>query len=191
MTANPSEPHIGLVVEGQGDAAAVPVLLRLWLRELGEYRDILGKPISCNGRDKALARRGLEGFVGAAAARPGCKAVLVVLDGEGDPVCQLGPRLLRRAKTVTPLHVCICLAEQKFEDWIYASAETLELGLQYDSNKQGSGSIVQALRPSTYAKPTWQPRLTARMDVKLAESRSISLTRLSVEFERLLGFIDS
>lgn len=190
MTANPSEPHLGLVVEGQGDVAALPVLLRLWLKERGHYRDILGKPVSCNGRDKAFAHRGLEGFVGVAAARPGCKAVLVVLDGESDPVCQLGPKLSRRIKTVTRVPVSICLAEQKFEDWIYASAETLDLDLQYGLHRQGLGSIVGALRPSTYAKPTWQPRLTARMDIKLAASRSMSLTRLFAELERLVGFID-
>ncbi len=190
MTANPSEPHIGLVVEGPGDAAALPVLLRSFFHERGEYRDILGKPISCNGRDKALAPRGLEGFVAAAAARPGCNAVLVVLDGESDLVCKLGPELLGRVEAVTHLNVGICLAEHTFEDWIYASAETLDLDLEYDSGKHGLGVIRQALRPLTYAKPTWQPRLTARMDLKLAASRSMSLARLSVEIERLMGFID-
>lgn len=60
MTASPSDPHIGLVVEGPGDVAAVPVLLRKWLEDRYDFRDVLAKPISCNGRDNALAPRGLE-----------------------------------------------------------------------------------------------------------------------------------
>ena len=99
MTAAPEDPHVGLVVEGPGDFQAVPVLLRSWLGTSGDYRDILGRPVSCNGRDKALMPNGIEGKVASAVARPGCRGVLVVLDGDYDPVCTRGPDLLARAQS--------------------------------------------------------------------------------------------
>ncbi len=192
MTANPSDPHIGLVVEGPGDVKAVPVLLRKWMTAHSDYRDVLGKPVSCNGRQKALAPRGLEGFVAVAAARPGCRAVLVLLDGEGDPVCKLGPELLRRAKSVTGFEVAICLAENNFEDWIYASAETLSLPntVQFDAAKSGLHAIKSALRPQAYVKPTWQPRLTSQMDLEAVQVRSSSVSRLFIKFQSLLRALE-
>lgn len=55
MTASSSEPHVGLVVEGAGDRDTLPVVLRAHLAATGEFRDVLGKPASVHGRDKALA----------------------------------------------------------------------------------------------------------------------------------------
>src|SRR5260370_35918928 len=121
MTASADEPHAGLVVEGPGDAISLPLLLRTWLAQRADYRDILGQPAICNGRDRALVTDGLEGYVAAVAARPGCRVVLVVLDTEGDPACNLGPKLLARAQTITRLPVAIALAHRGWVDWLYAS----------------------------------------------------------------------
>ena len=169
MTAADGDPHIGLVVEGPGDAKALPLLLRRVMESRGDYRDLLGKPARCNGRDRALVPRGIESYVSIVTARPGCQAVLIVLDSEGDPVCQLGPKLLKRAKETTRLPVAVCLADRYWEDWLHASIETLQLGdLKYSEASRGSSIIVNALRPRKYVKPTWQPRLTARVDITLA-----------------------
>src|SRR5262245_22600369 len=98
MTASADEPHIGLIVEGPGDANSLPLLLRNWLGLRADYRDIFGKPAICNGRDRAIVTDGLERYVAAVTARPGCQAVLVVLDTEGDPACNLGPAFLARTQ---------------------------------------------------------------------------------------------
>ena len=188
MTAAPSDSHIGLVVEGEGDRRAVPVVLRSWLATQGIHEDILGKPVTCNGRDKAIMPKGLEGFAAVATSRPGCRGLLVVLDSEGDSVCQLGPELWKRAKSVTPLPVSVCLAEENYEDWIVASAETLQLGIEHKTTG-GLAAIKKALRPQTYAKPTWQPRLSARMDLRLASNRSASFARLLAQLERLVALM--
>lgn len=188
MTASAKDPHIGLVVEGPGDAKSLPLLLRSWLQGRGDYRDLLGQPAICNGRDRAIVANGLERYIAAVVARPGCKAILVVLDSEGDPVCELGPDLLRRAKEATKLPIIICLAERNWEDWLYASSETLGLrDLVYSANSRGLSAIVQALRPGKYVKPTWQPRLTARMDITSASARNRSLARMLDHFDSLLA----
>lgn len=189
MTADSTDPHVGLVVEGRGEVNALPVLLRAFLHGQGQFRDVLGKPIPANGREKALRAKGLEGYVATAASRPGCVGVLVLLDSEGDPVCELGPELLQRAVQVTQKPVAVCLADPKYEAWIVASAETMELpDLQFDPNRDPNTIVKQAV-PAKYVKPTWQPRLTARMDLQLARNRSNSLDRMIDRFSDLASLI--
>lgn len=191
MTASPDDPHIGLVVEGPGDAKALPILLRSHMEARGDYRDVLGKPAICNGRDRALVPRGIEAYVSAVAARPGCVAVLVVLDSEGDRICELGPSLVGRVRKATQLPIAICLADRCWEDWLHASIETLELGagLKYSAESRGMGVITKALRPGKYVKPTWQPRLTVRMNIQMAARRNRSLARTLDRFDDLLASI--
>jgi hypothetical protein len=191
MTAADDSPHIGLVVEGRGEIQALPLLLRKWLRERGDFRDILGKPVPCNGRANALKLNGIEGKVAVAAARPGCRAVLVVLDGEGDAVCRLGPKLLVRSRTVAGgKPVAIALADVKYESWLIASTETLDVsGLKYSATRDPVSALEKALLPSKYIKPVWQPRLTQRIDFGLALPRSRSLKRFLARFDKLLNFL--
>jgi len=49
MTANPDTPHIGIVVEGPGDFASVPLLLRNYMNSREDYRDILGNRSAVTG----------------------------------------------------------------------------------------------------------------------------------------------
>lgn len=185
MTATADAPHVGLVVEGRGDQFAVPAMLRKYLTERGEYRDILGKPVPCHGRDKAVAPGGIEGYVATAATRPGCRGVLAILDGEGDGVCELGPLLRERAQTTTGKPVFVCLAEPKFEAWLVASAESMELeGLTYAPDRDSIALIKGAMNVK-YAKPTWQPRLASRLDFAVARPRSRSLDRLLSKLDDL------
>jgi hypothetical protein len=188
MTAGFSDPHIGLVVEGQGDARALPLLLRNWLILESEFRDILGKPIPVNGRENAIATGGIEKFVATASGRPGCVGVLVVLDAESDAACDLGPAILAR---VSPgkRPVYVCLAVPKFEAWIVASAESMNLeDLVFDSAHDPVGLIKGAL-PGKYVKPTYQPRLTARIDISVAKERDSSLRRTLERFDQLRALI--
>jgi hypothetical protein len=186
MTAAPTEPHVGLVVEGPGDATALPVLLRAHLHSSGEYRELLGKPVACNGKMKAIMVNGLEGKVATAAARPGCRGVLVVLDADGDPSCRLGPQLRRRAEKVSRVPVAVALAEPTFEAWLVASAESLGLGgLTYDPAANPEKAVKDALAPVKYVKPTWQPRLAHRVDIAVASSRSACLARMLARFDVL------
>lgn len=192
MSANAREPHIGLVVEGPGDANAVPLLFRNYLQSRNEYREILGKPVSCNGRSRATISGGLEGFVAAAAARPGCVGVLVILDADGDPSCQLGPELLARARAVSRVPVEMILCERYFESWIYASVETLNLteeAVEHSPARSGLGAIEELLQPTKYAKPVWQPRLTSRMDISLASSRRPDLSRALMKVDAMASIV--
>lgn len=188
MTAAAHEPHLGLVVEGRGEIQAVPLLLRRRLANRMDYRDLLGRPVPCNGRENALKPKGIEGKVAVAAVRPGCRCVLVLLDGEGDPVCELGPKLLGRShETASGKEVVVCLADAKYEDWLVASAESLEIPeLAYSPERDSVRALKEALHPSKYVKPSWQPKLTDRLDFDLASGRSRSLARFLDKFDRLI-----
>src|SRR5215468_2715082 len=169
MTADYTSRHVGLVVEGRGDANAVPVLLRKYLDGAEDYRDILGKPVTCNGHENAVRPGGIEGQVAVAAARPGCVGVLVVLGSGALPVCELGPRLRARALAATSKPCLVALAETMFESWVISSAESMELpGLVYRPGRNPVSLLREALSPVKYVKPIWQPRLAARIDLKLA-----------------------
>ncbi|TSD93232.1 hypothetical protein FOV72_20590 [Gordonia rubripertincta] len=188
MSAEVGNAHIGLVVEGRGDAGALPVVLRKFLYEQEVYGDILGKPIVANGISNALRNNGIEGFVSVAAGRPGCKAVLVVLDSDDECVVERGQVLLERSGAICAVPVVIALADRTFEDWIYASAETLELNLDFEASRRGMSEIsssVKKVSGGAYVKPTWQPRLAHRMDLDLAAGRSSSLKRLLDRFDQI------
>lgn len=186
MSAGAAEPHVGLVVEGAGDLNSLPILLRKHLASRQEFRDILGKPVPLHGRDKAFVKNGIEGYVAVSAARPGCVGVLVVLDAESDCIKARGQDLATRSRKVSRVPVEVVLIDKYFEDWIYASAETLELGFDaYIAEKHGMYKIKEALQPDAYTKPVWQPRLTSRIDLDLAGSRSETLRRCLDRFDRL------
>ncbi len=188
MTPPVNAPHLGLVVEGRGEIQAVPLLLRRRLIERQIYADLIGKPVPCNGRPNALKPKGIEGKVAVAAVRPGCRCVLVLLDGEGDPVCELGPDVFHRSRNAAAgKEVVVCLADAKYEDWLVASAESLEVdGLTYTSERDAVGLLKEALHPSKYVKPSWQPRLTNLLDFGLASRRNESLARLLSKFDDLI-----
>jgi hypothetical protein len=155
------------------------------LYHLEYYDDLLGRPITTNGRGQMTTPA-------TAAARPGCIAVIVVADADDDPSCGLGPDLLARARKTVPVPVVVVLAERCFEDWIYASYETLQLPIkEYASGKRGANVISAAVsnEGSKYVKPVWQPRLTNRMDISLAMTRSESLRRLFLKLRTLVPLI--
>jgi len=186
VSAAIDEPHIGLIVEGRGDRGSVPVLLRKYLHAQEEFREILGSPVNVKGIGNATRVGGIEGFTAAVGNRPGCVGVLVVLDGEGEPVCELGPELLRRIEGTCRAPVRVALADASFEDWIYASAETLELeGLTWEQGRNGGTQLSKAIRPKAYTKPVEQPKLTHRVDIETARKRSPSLERMLNRFDEL------
>lgn len=184
MTAKASEPHIGLIVEGPGDLAALPILLRSHLHASGDHRDVLGKPIPVHGRPNALKEGGVEGFAAIAGSRPGCVGMLIVFDSDLDSPNLLRSTLQQRAQSKVGQPVRVALAVRDFEDWLYASAETLQLNLAFNAQERGLSEISDAV-PGKYVKPTWQPRLAARVDLSIASARAPSLNDALTAFDEL------
>ncbi|ULN27744.1 DUF4276 family protein [Mycolicibacterium smegmatis] len=150
MTAKADEPHIGLIIEGAGDDTALPILLRRHLQSKGDFRDVLGKGIPIKGVSNATKINGIEGYVSAAATRPGCVGILVVLDSDDSVPSEFEQTLHGRIAGRVAQDVVVACAERDYEDWLYASAETLQLGeLVYNENARGATAIGEAVKRLT------------------------------------------
>jgi hypothetical protein len=181
-----NQPHVGIIVEGQGDVASIPLLLRNYLHTRHIYEDILGKPVPLKGKGSATKSGGIEGYAAAATSRPGCKALLLVLDADEEKSCILGPEMAARISQVTRIPILVAVAERDYEDWLYSSAETLQIeSLQFRNSKRGLKEIQSAMDVK-YRKSVWQSRLTARIDFKLTRARSSSFDRLLKRFDLLV-----
>ncbi len=94
-------PSIITVVEGPGDAAALPGLLHRLLWEKLKRYDIsvaYGRKeiVKTNGRPNLLKK--LEKFLRYAQSKPGCEAILVLVDSDSDCSVELARELSIRSR---------------------------------------------------------------------------------------------
>lgn len=191
---------IATVVEGHGEVAAVPVLLRRMAAEIApEVRLELPRPYRV-GRDTLLAPYRLERVVAALTAQHGPEAgLLVLLDADDDCPAELGPQLLARLQAARPDRSgAVVLANREFEAWFLAAAPSLA----------GTRGLPDGLAPPAdpelprdckgwltehrvdghgYKPASDQAALAARFDLRLARKGAASFDKLWRDVERLLG----
>jgi hypothetical protein len=122
------EVHLGCVVEGDGEVQALPILVRVVAARIDpEVYVHIPTPVLVK-RTRIDARfadfeRAIEMAVAKIKAQGG---ILILLDSEGEPPCQLGPALQERARRARgDLPIAVVLAHRMFENWFLASAESL------------------------------------------------------------------
>jgi hypothetical protein len=175
--------RIGVVVEGDGDQRAIPVVVRSYLHSVEVFDIEIGKPLNTRGRGKLLRAGELERFVHLAALETATTGVLVVCDADDDPACVLGPEITARCVASLP-HVPVraCLAVREFENWLLASPETLAPGTEpVHDDYEAIASIPHISRwraPRKYVKPLHQPALAAQIDRDRVAARCPSFARL-------------
>lgn len=188
--------RLSVVVEGDGDQGAVPILARryFWSREQFDVQ--VGKAINAKGRSKLLREGELERFVRLAATQSRTSGVLVVCDADDDAPCELGPEITQRCQAASPqIPVRACLAVRAFENWLLASPETLAPSPQpaladYES-VAAVGHIASWLAPRKYVKPLHQPALADAMDLEKGAARCRSFARLLRCLDELLPALTS
>lgn len=188
------------IVEGVGEVAALPVLLRRladW-RTPDRYPEVQ-TPIRVHrdrflNRDDEFRRHMLLG-----AAKSGIDGwILVVLDADDDCPAVLGAEILRRASACVPHRaVSVVLANREYEAWFIAAAGSLQgcRGFEFDPAdatdpevpRDAKGWIGTRMRSGTYSETTDQPAFTARMDLQQAFHRSRSFRKLCGEWNRHVG----
>jgi len=176
-------PTIEVIVEGDGDRDAIPILMRTRLAALEIFDVDIGRPINAKGRGNLLREGQLERWLQLAALRDDVCGILVVCDTEGDPACDLGPALARRgAAAVPPVLVRLTLAVRQFENWIVASGESTNEEAQDENQDFEALPATEIIRrwraPRSYVKPIHQPRYAARIDHVIAARRCRSFARL-------------
>jgi hypothetical protein len=194
-----SHAMIATVVEGQGEVAAVPVLLRRMVAEIApEVLVELPRPYRVS-RGSLIAQHGLERVIAAIAEQGGPTAGgLVLLDADDDCPADLGPRLLARVHAARPDRPgSVVLANREFEAWFLAAAPSLrgQRGLAPDLVLPANAELPRDCKGwlsqrrvdgRNYKPATDQAALTAVFDMQMARKNSPSFDKLWRDVERLL-----
>ncbi len=172
---------IGCIVEGQGDVAAVPALIRRIAAE--RYPEMvidIPRPIRVN-RNQVVLPDQLEQEVKLATQKIGGKgAIFIIFDSDDDCPAQLGPALLNRASQIHDnLPIAVVLAKHEFEAWFLAAAESLrgKRGLKNDIIPPNNPEEIRGAKEwlyqrmqtgNTYSETRDQPALAALFNLEQA-----------------------
>lgn len=195
--------RLAAIVEGHGEVAAVPILIRRIAERLDppvfvDVDPILRVPASSLRKGSELERQ-----VERAARKmqeKGGILILVDCDWGGGCPAQEGPALVSRARSArSDIPISVVLAKKEYEAWFIAAAESLrgERGLAQDLScdrapedirgaKEWLSDHMPTGRP--YSATIDQPALTAAFDLDLAR-RADSFDKCYREVTALLGHI--
>jgi hypothetical protein len=194
---------LSTIVEGDGEVAALPVLLR----RLAEWRtpevyvNVL-TPIRIY-KDRFLNRdEEFKRHLQLAAAKAGERGwILILLDADDDCPMLLGRDIARRAAAVVPHRtVGVVLANREYEAWFIAAAKSLNGVRSFvyghrddvvdaETPRNAKGWMRDRMTSGAYRETTDQPGFSARMDLQLAFDRSRSFRKLCTEWSRNIDFI--
>ena len=134
-----------LVVEGKGDAMALPGLVTRYYQERGYYHIYVGgepmKTHACGNlkvqRSERRKSSGIEHYVETAVRNEGADAILVVLDADkectGNKRSNLGPHLLSRAQSAAAgKPVAVVVACREYESWLVSGWKGIAEAIQTD-----------------------------------------------------------
>ncbi len=189
---------LGLIVEGQGDAEAVPILLKKILKEMAPELPLNLLPPYRVKRHQIVQEQVFRTALETLAKRTGRDGrILVLLDADDDAPCQLGPRLQGWARLHhADMKVEVALAQRTYEAWFIASAVSLRgkcglpkdllAPLDPDAVPSPKGWVHDRLKTQSrsYKETTDQAQLTQDMSVREAR-RSKSFNKLLVKLGRL------
>lgn len=187
---------LGVIVEGDGEVAAAPVLLRRLAAQLGRTVTV-ARPFRVP-RGKLVKPQELQRAVEAVARQCGPGApILVLLDADDDCIKELATRLLAEARTArADRPVAVVLANREFEAWFLAALDSLRghrnlpASARWPGNPEGVRDAKRVLgelmAPASYSPSIDQVALASRMDLELARVRSPSFDKLVRDVARLL-----
>ena len=186
------------VVEGHGEVAALPLLLRRmaeW-RTPGSYVDVQ-RPIRVS-RDRFLNRQEeFERHIQFAGSKCGDGGwLLVLLDADDGCPAQIGPATLERARGILPNHsISVVFANREFEAWFIGAAESLigerglavtpgDLKINPEIPRDAKGWLGARMGRTGYGETTDQPAFASRMSLQQAVDRCPSFQKLCREWDR-------
>ena len=192
--------RIAVVVEGDGERRAAPVLIRRIAQAIDPTIQVVVPEGFRHPSGSMIRPGGLERAVRAAAIKHPNHAVLVLLDCDDDCPAILGPKLLQRLNAAGQDLVTsvVLVSAQEFESWFLAACESLagKRDLQPDlmpppapeSIRNAKGWLSDRMLPKSrrYAPTQDQEYLAARFDLQAALARSPSFHKLWREITRLM-----
>lgn len=189
-----SVPVIATVVEGHGEVAALPVLLRVVAAHLG--RQVVVPTPFRQPRSKLVLPSELDKAVRVVGARVnGAGGTLVLLDADDDCPVALRGRLSSSLSAARG-RVEIVVANREFEAWFLASITSLRGHRSVagdaswvadpDEPRDAKKRLEQQMVES-YKETRHQPAFSARVDVDAALDRSRSFRRFVHAVKTLLS----
>lgn len=188
---------VAAIVEGHGEAkSAIRTLVtRVWTELLAaEFVNVL-RPIR-QPRSKLVQREGLLKAIDLAHLKlseitsADRRLILVLFDADEDLPCVLAPALLDIVRNDRAhLDVAIVLANQEFETWFAAAAESLTAffdlavtppAVDPEAAGQRKGAVRRWMH-GQYSETIDQVKLTQAMDLRLCRARSASFDKLCRE----------
>lgn len=159
------------IVEGHGDEAAIPLLIRMLYPGWVVQRPIRvpkGKIVRVDelSRYLQLAKANLSSVV------EGHRAILLVFDADEDCAAKLAPSLRQQLQEHIDIHLILVIAVREYESWIVAGSDWASDSDSPDTLTNPKRLIIQ--RYGTYRETVDQPRLTAKMDIERAKQKSRS-----------------
>ena len=198
-------PNIAAIVEGDGDVAAVPGLLRRILGErLFRYDIQAAKPKQAHGKPNLLKK--FEQFLQYAII-DNCDAILVILDADEEcPVNEARTLAIRAAALSLAVPVAIVYTKSEYETWFIASLsegtgatirarlgipDTVHAPDNLENIRGAKGWLNERMPDSRAYKETEdQGPLTHHIDLDLTHLRSRSFRRLCHAVDELVDSID-
>ena len=195
--------NIACIVEGAGEVAAVPILIRRVVEEIDASLSVhVPQPPIRVSRSKCVKQGELERYVELAARKlESSGAILILLDADEDCPAILAPKLLGRARTQrSDMPMAVILAKREYKAWFIAAAASLRghQGLSNDLQPHANPEEVQGAKEwlrkcmevgRTYSETVDQPALTRRFDLQAARQAS-SFDKFYRDIERLLAELD-
>jgi hypothetical protein len=138
-------PNIVPIVEGYGEVAAVPALLRKILGQATRYDIQVARPKNANGRGNLTKEGGLERFIRYAWMERDCGAILILIDSEGECPLDLAKALSKRVNDMGVVYpVVIVIAHSMYEAWFLASMATISghSGLPADLQTPADSELI-------------------------------------------------
>lgn len=187
------------IVEGHGECAAVPVLVRRIAGTLDPTCVPVVDPVIRVPGARLVKQGELERTVELAARKLGGRGgILIVLDCDDGCPAREGPALLQRARAArSDMTISVVLAKREYEAWFLAAAESLRGRRELSSDLQAPNdpeSVRGAKewladrmpRGRGYTETTDQPALTELFDMDSAR-RADSFDKCYREIVQLLN----
>jgi hypothetical protein len=186
------------IVEGDGEVASLPILLRrlaLWRSSLSWIE--IERPIRVK-RDRFLNREEeFNRYVSLAVNKSESDGwVLILLDADDDCPAELSGSIKTRVERLFPQHnFSVVLANREYESWFIASIESLngkrglkiaaadDLNADAENYRDAKGWIRQRMKDNSYGPTTDQPAFTSLMELQSAHDRSRSFRKLCKEWD--------
>lgn len=184
------------IVEGDGEVAAFPILLRRlreWLTP-DNYLVEITPPIRVH-RDQFLNKPEVFNRM-LLLARAKCEQngwILILLDAYDDCPVDRGKQILAQVgKIITDRRVSVVLANREYEAWFIAAAQSLngQRGFSISDENQTKAELIRGAKgwigsrkvDRKYREVTDQPAFSAIMDLQQAKDNSRSFAKLCSEW---------